>query len=79
MTELRQKEKESKLIDNEIQKLIRLAISESNNNDSSVNNFTLTPEGRIISSNFLSNKSQLPWPLKEGVIIRRFGTQPSSC
>ncbi len=76
LTEIRQKEKESKLIDNEIQKLIRLAISESNNNDSSVNNFALTPEGRIISSNFLSNKGQLPWPLTEGVITRRFGTQP---
>jgi len=75
ISEIRQKEKESKLIDNEIQKLIRLAISESNNNDSSVNNFALTPEGRIISSNFLSNKGQLPWPLKEGVITRRFGTQ----
>ena len=76
LADIRRKEKESKLIDNEIQKLIRLAISESNNNDSSVNNFALTPEGRIISSNFLSNKSQLPWPLKEGVITRRFGTQP---
>ena len=76
LAEIRQKEKESKLIDNEIQKLIRLAISESNNNDSSVNSFALTPEGRIISSNFLSNKGQLPWPLKEGVITRRFGTQP---
>ena len=76
LADIRRKEKESKLIDNEIQKLIRLAISESNNNDSSVNNFALTPEGRIISSNFLSNKGQLPWPLKEGVITRRFGTQP---
>ena len=76
LSEIRRKEKESKLIDNEIQKLIRLAISESNNNDSSVNNFALTPEGRIISSNFLSNKGQLPWPLTEGVITRRFGTQP---
>ena len=76
LAEIRRKEKESKLIDNEIQKLIRLAISESNNNDSSVNNFALTPEGRIISSNFLSNKGQLPWPLKEGVITRKFGTQP---
>ena len=75
LADIRRKEKESKLIDNEIQKLIRLAISESNNNDSSVNNFALTPEGRIISSNFLSNKGQLPWPLKEGVITRRFGTQ----
>jgi len=76
LADIRRKEKESKLIDNEIQKLIRLAISESNNNDSSVNNFALTPEGRIISSNFLSNKGQLPWPLKEGVITRSFGTQP---
>ena len=76
LAEIRKKEKESKLIDNEIQKLIRLAISESNNNDSSVNNFALTPEGRIISSNFLSNKGQLPWPLKEGVVTRKFGTQP---
>ncbi len=76
LEEIRTKEKESKLIDNEIQKLIRLAISESNNNDSSVNNFALTPEGRIISSNFLSNKGQLPWPLKEGVVTRKFGTQP---
>ena len=76
ISEIRKKEKESKLIDNEIQKLIRLAISESNNNDSNANNFALTPEGRIISSNFLSNKGQLPWPLIEGVITRRFGTQP---
>ena len=76
LAEIRKKEKESKLIDNEIQKLIRLAISESNNNDSSVNNFALTPEGRIISSNFLSNKGQLPWPLEEGIITRKFGTQP---
>jgi len=76
LAEIRNKEKESKLIDNEIQKLIRLAISASNNNDSSVNNFALTPEGRIISSNFLSNKGQLPWPLEEGVVTRKFGTQP---
>ena len=76
LAEIRKKEKESKLIDNEIQKLIRLAISASNNNDSSINNFALTPEGRIISSNFLSNKGQLPWPLKEGVVTRKFGTQP---
>ena len=76
LAEIRKKEKESKLIDNEIQKLIRLAISESNNNDSSVNNFALTPEGRIISSNFLSNKGQLHWPLEEGIVTRKFGTQP---
>lgn len=73
--EIQVKEKQARLIDNEIQKLIRLAIAESNNNNNS-SNFALTPEGRLISSNFQSNKGRLPWPVREGVITRRFGTQP---
>lgn len=73
--EIQEKEKQSRLIDNEIQKLIRLAIAESNNNNNS-SNFALTPEGRLISSNFELNKGSLPWPVREGIITRRFGTQP---
>jgi len=73
--EIQVKEKQARLIDNEIQKLIRLAIAESNNNNNS-SNFALTPEGRLISSNFQSNKGRLPWPVREGIITRRFGTQP---
>ena len=73
--QISEKEKQSKLIDNEIQKLIRLAIAESNQNNNSTN-FALTPEGRLISTNFQSNRGRLPWPVKEGVIVRRYGTQP---
>ena len=73
--EIQEKEKQARLIDNEIQKLIRLAIAESNNNNNS-SNFALTPEGRLMSSNFQSNKGRLPWPVREGIITRRFGTQP---
>ena len=73
--QINKKEKQAKLIDNEIQKLIRLAIAESNKNNNSTN-FALTPEGRLISSNFQANRGRLPWPVKEGVIVRRFGTQP---
>ena len=73
--QINEKEKQAKLIDNEIQKLIRLAIAESNENKNSTN-FALTPEGRIVSSNFQSNRGRLPWPVKEGVIVRRFGRQP---
>ncbi len=73
--EIQEKEKQARLINNEIQKLIRLAIAESNNNNNS-SNFVLTPEGRLISSNFQSNKGRLPWPVREGIITRRFGTQP---
>ena len=73
--QINEKEKQAKLIDNEIEKLIRLAIAESNKNKNSTN-FALTPEGRIVSSNFQANRGRLPWPVKEGVIVRRFGTQP---
>ena len=73
--QINKKEKQAKLIDNEIQKLIRLAIAESNKNNNSTN-FALTPEGRLISSNFQANRGRLPWPVKEGVVVRRFGTQP---
>ena len=73
--EINEKEKQTRLIDNEIQKLIRLAIAKSNKNNNSTN-FALTPEGRLISTNFQANKGRLPWPLKQGVVVRRFGTQP---
>ena len=73
--EINEKEKQTRLIDNEIQKLIKLAIAESNKNNNSTN-FALTPEGRLISTNFQANKGRLPWPLKQGVVVRRFGTQP---
>ena len=73
--QISEKEKQAKLIDNEIEKLIRLAIAESNKNNNSTN-FALTPEGRLVSSNFQANRGRLPWPVKEGVIVRRFGTQP---
>ena len=49
--------------------------SEANKNKNSTN-FELTPEGRLVSSNFQANRGRLPWPVKEGVIVRRFGTQP---
>ena len=74
-SEINEKQKQTNLIDNEIQKLIRLAIAESNKNNNS-SNFALTPEGRLISTNFQANKGRLPWPLKEGIVVRRFGTQP---
>ena len=73
--EINKKEKQTRLIDNEIKNLIQLAIAESNKDESSTN-FALTPEGRLISTNFQANKGRLPWPVKEGVVVRRFGTQP---
>lgn len=36
----------------------------------------LTPEAKIISDNFKSNKGRLPWPTNTGKITQKFGDQP---
>ncbi|MCU0370940.1 MAG: peptidoglycan DD-metalloendopeptidase family protein [Bacteroidales bacterium] len=38
--------------------------------------FSLTPEERILSDNFLSNQGSLPWPLEQGIISSTFGEHP---
>ncbi len=37
---------------------------------------TRTPESSVSSSGFVSNRGSLPWPVIDGVIIKRFGKQP---
>ena len=39
------------------------------------NIFNLTPEAKLIATNFRANKGRLPWPLEKGVVIQGFGRQ----
>jgi septal ring factor EnvC (AmiA/AmiB activator) len=38
--------------------------------------FALTPEEKIISDNFLSNRGSLPWPLEQAIVSSTFGEHP---
>lgn len=71
------KQNQRKAIDIEIKRLIREAIAASN--EASENNkkniFNLTPEAKLIATNFRANKGRLPWPLEKGVVIQGFGRQ----
>ena len=71
------KQNQRKAIDLEIKRLIREAIAASNkaSKNNKKNTFKLTPEAKLIASNFQANKGRLPWPLEKGVIIQDFGRQ----
>ncbi len=39
----------------------------------STSTFALTAEAKALAANFTNNKGKLPWPVKSGVVVKRFG------
>ncbi len=70
--QLRQQQTKIDELEKFIQEIIRKQIEESKK-ASNTNEFGLTPEQKLLGSNFDGNKGRLPWPLKQGVIVQRFG------
>ena len=81
-SELRKSIREEKKIAQKIDKLIRAAIARANrktrvsSNKTKKNEFILSPEAKALAARFELNKGKLPWPLRESLVIRRFGKQP---
>ena len=48
----------------------------SGKSSSSKTEITLTPEEKLISDSFVSNKGKLPWPVVKGAKISEFGNYP---
>ncbi|PQB08726.1 peptidase M23 [Polaribacter filamentus] len=71
-----------KIIKDEIDKANRLALANAKKNNvsapvkTSKNEFILSPEAKALAAEFEQNKGRLPWPVKEGLVVRRFGEQP---
>lgn len=76
--QIQQKEKKAAAIDKEIARLIREAMAASNKKagKKATGSFAMTPDEKLIAVNLESNRGRLPWPVAEGVITQRFGTQP---
>ncbi|MFK5983292.1 MAG: peptidoglycan DD-metalloendopeptidase family protein [Flavobacteriaceae bacterium] len=80
-SQINKKQKEATKIDKEIDKLIREAIAEANRVNAkktgtkvtSSETFTLSPEAKLLAADFTKNKGKLPWPVKNGVVVKRFG------
>ncbi len=74
--QIKKKQRQTEKIDKEIDRLIREAIAASNKNAGTTNvSFALTPEAKALAANFNANKGRLPWPVRKGVVIQKFGTQ----
>ena len=75
--EIATKQKEAKAIDNQIERLIRAAITASNKTSSAVatssERFALTPEATLIANSFSANKGRLIWPVEKGIKKQGYG------
>ncbi|UZH56595.1 peptidoglycan DD-metalloendopeptidase family protein [Salinimicrobium tongyeongense] len=77
-SQLRKKQQEINSIDREIERIIEEAIAASNKAEGSTSRsvFKLTPEAKALAADFEKNKGKLPWPVRTGTVVLRFGTQP---
>ncbi|MEI6866249.1 peptidoglycan DD-metalloendopeptidase family protein [Flavicella sp.] len=77
-TQIKKKQKEERIMDRQIEKLIRNAISTSNKKNSTEesSNFILTPEAKELTSKFTNNKGKLPWPVNNALVVRKYGKIP---
>ena len=80
--QIQKKQKEANKIDKQIEKLIRDAIAASNKKNATKKGtkttgssirLALTPEAKLLAADFTKNKGKLPWPIKNGVVVKRFG------
>lgn len=76
--EIREKQKEEAAISAKIDKIIEDAIAKSNakNGTKKSTEFALTPEAKALALKFEQNKGKLPWPVNNGLVVRRYGDQP---
>ncbi len=76
--EIAKKQRETAKIDKQIEKLIKEAIALANKKAKKKRGsttFALTPEAKALAANFTANKGRLPWPVKAGHVVQKFGKQ----
>lgn len=70
---LQQQQKQMADLQREIERIIREEAKRNTN--VTTGKFELTPEAKLVGTNFEKNKGKLPWPVERGVIVSGFGKQ----
>ena len=79
-SQIKKKKQEADQLDKEINRIIKETIAAANKKSgttSSKGKFVLTPEAKLLSSNFESNRGKLGWPVSRGVVKVKYGKQRS--
>ena len=71
-SQIQDKQKQTKNLDDKIRKIIKEEIAKVKRKNGK---YTLTPEALALSSEFISNRGKLPWPLEQGLIVGWYGKQ----
>ncbi len=77
-SQIQKAQQEVNAIDKKIDEIIRASIAAANKESGSTARdvYKLTPEARALAVDFANNKGKLPWPVRSGIVVRRFGSQP---
>ena len=73
--QLTAQQRKAQKLQNDIQKQIAAEAKKMSTSTSNLYD-KLTPDERLISSNFKGNKGRLPWPTEKGIITGNFGINP---
>ncbi|MGK0411953.1 MAG: septal ring factor EnvC (AmiA/AmiB activator) [Polaribacter sp.] len=79
--EINKNVREEKKVAERIDRIVREAIARANKEvankptNSKKNEFILSPEAKALAAKFELNKGKLPWPVQEGIVVRKFGKQ----
>jgi len=74
--DLRKQKRYTQKLEKEIQRIIAKQAKLATKSKSGSGKYGLTPEEKVLSANFGSNKGKLPWPTKTGFISEKFGEHP---
>ncbi|WP_179009518.1 murein hydrolase activator EnvC family protein [Winogradskyella forsetii] len=78
--QIKNKKQEADRLDKEINRIIRETIAAANKESSktsSKSKYGETPEAKLLSANFESNRGKLGWPVSRGVVKVKYGKQRS--
>lgn len=77
-SKIKQQQLRAKELDDKIKEIIKEEIRLAREKAKKINGdnkFSLTPEALILSNEFSSNKGKLPWPLDQGIVVTKYGSQ----